>query len=468
MTTPPAPARPAEPDIRSIVGRVRRTFDEGRTRPLEWRREQLDGLLRLLDREENTLVDALAADVGKPRLEGWATDLGATAADLRHLRRHTRAWAKPRRIRLSLSSRPGRAEVVPEPLGVGLVIAPWNYPVQLVIQPLATAIAAGNAVVVKPSELAPETSAQLARLIPRYVDPEAIAVIDGGVDAARALLDERWDHIFFTGSTRVGRLVMEAAARNLTPVTLELGGKSPVIVDDSAALEVAARRIAWGKWLNSGQTCIAPDYVLATPAVRDRFVDLVTEAFAEFADGAVRLTPHYGRIVSEAHAIRIESLLAGHGGQVTTGGTVDIAARFVEPTIVVDPDLDSTLMTDEIFGPILPVVTVSSTEEAIEFVNARPKPLALYVFAQDTAVADQVIGSTSSGGAVVNHVVLHKTPTIPFGGVGPSGTGRYHGRAGFDHYSNLKGVLRKPTRPDPSILYPPYTRLKERIIRRLL
>jgi len=435
---------------------------------MEWRREQIDGLLRLLDREEKTLVDALAADVGKPRLEGWATDLGATAADLRHLRKHAPAWAKPRRLSLSLSSRPGRAEVVPEPLGVGLVIAPWNYPVQLVIQPLATAIAAGNAVVAKPSELAPETSAQLARLVPRYVDPEAIAVVEGGVDVAQALLAERWDHIFFTGSTRVGRVVMEAAARNLTPVTLELGGKSPAIVDDSAALEVAARRIAWGKWLNSGQTCIAPDYVLVARANRDRFVDLVDEAFAEFADGAVRLTPHYGRIVNEAHTRRIESLLTGHGGRVAAGGTIDVADRFVEPTIVVDPDLDSPLMTDEVFGPVLPVVTIESIDEAIDFVNARPKPLALYVFAEDSDVADRVIRSTSSGGAVVNHVILHKTPTIPFGGVGPSGTGRYNGRAGFDDYSNLKGVLRKPTRPDPSILYPPYSRLEERIIRRFM
>ena len=458
----------ASPDVAAVVARVRETYDSGRTRPMEWRREQLDGLLRFLDREEKTLVDALATDVGKPRFEGWATDLGATAADIRHLRKHSPKWAKHRKVPLSFTSRPGRGVIVPEPLGVGLVIAPWNYPVQLTVQPMAAAIAAGNAVVAKPSEMAPATSEALARLIPRYVDPEAIAVVEGDVDIATALLDQRWDHIFFTGGTGVGRVVMEAAARHLTPVTLELGGKSPAIIDDSAALSVAARRIAWGKWLNSGQSCIAPDYVLVTEAHRDELVDAIGDAFDSFADGAVRLSPHFGRIVNERHARRLDGLMAGHGGKIAVGGTVDVTAHFVEPTVIVDPDVDSPLMTDEIFGPILPVLTIGSTEEAIKFVNERPKPLALYVFAEDSGVADHVIESTSSGGAVVNHVILHKTPALPFGGVGQSGMGRYHGQAGFDAYSNLKGVLHKPTKPDSSLIYPPYTRFKERIIRRFM
>lgn len=456
------------PDVADVVARVRETYDSGRTRPMEWRREQLDGLLRFLDREQKTLVDALATDVGKPRFEGWVTDLGATAADIRHLRKQFSKWAKPRKVKLSLTSRPGRGEIVPEPLGVGLVIAPWNYPVQLMIQPMATAIAAGNVVVAKPSEMAPATSEAMARLIPRYVDPEAIAVVEGGVDIATALLEQRWDHIFFTGGTDVGRIVMEAAARHLTPVTLELGGKSPAIVDESAALSVTARRIAWGKWLNSGQSCIAPDYVLVTETHRDALVEAIGDAFDSFADGAVRLSPHFGRIVNERHTRRLEELMTGHGGNIAFGGSVDVAARFVEPTVIVDPDPDSPLMTDEIFGPILPVLTIGSTDAAIKFVNERPKPLALYVFAEDSEVVDHVIGSTTSGGAVVNHVILHKTPVLPFGGVGPSGMGRYHGQAGFDSYSNLKGILHKPTKPDSSLIYPPYTRFKERIIRRFM
>lgn len=458
----------ATTDVADVVARVRKAYDSGRTRPLDWRREQLDGLLRFLDREQKTLVDALATDVGKPRFEGWATDLGASAADIRHLRKHFPKWAKGRKVSLSITSRPGRGEIVPEPLGVGLVIAPWNYPVQLMIQPLATAIAAGNAVVAKPSEMAPATSEALARLLPRYVDPEAIAVVEGAVDVATELLEQRWDHIFFTGGTGVGRIVMAAAARHLTPVTLELGGKSPAIIDDSAALAVAARRIAWGKWLNSGQSCIAPDYVLVSEAHRDELVEAIGHAFDTFADGAVRLSPHFGRIVNERHTRRLAALMDGHGGKIAVGGTIDVAARYVEPTVVVDPDVDSPLMTDEIFGPILPVLTIGSTEGAIRFVNNRPKPLALYVFAEDSGVADHVIESTSSGGAVVNHVILHKTPALPFGGVGPSGMGRYHGQAGFDSYSNLKGVLYKPTKPDSSIIYPPYTRIKERIVRRFM
>jgi aldehyde dehydrogenase (NAD+) len=333
---------------------------------------------------------------------------------------------------------------------------------------MATAIAAGNVVVAKPSEMAPATSEAMARLIPRYVDPEAIAVVEGGVDIATALLEQRWDHIFFTGGTGVGRIVMEAAARHLTPVTLELGGKSPAIVDDSAALSVTARRIAWGKWLNSGQSCIAPDYVLVTETHRDALVEAIGDAFDSFADGAVRLSPHFGRIVNERHTRRLDELMTGHGGNIAFGGSVDVAARFVEPTVIVDPDPDSPLMTDEIFGPILPVLTIESTDAAIKFVNKRPKPLALYVFAEDSDVVDDVIGSTTSGGAAVNHVILHKTPALPFGGVGPSGMGRYHGRAGFDSYSNLKGILHKPTKPDSSLIYPPYTRFKERIIRRFM
>src|SRR5262245_23273516 len=270
--TPTAASAPAPSQVTEALTTARAAFDRGVTRPVAWRERQLDGLLRLLDEGEDQLVNALVADLGKPRLEGWTTDLGVTAGEIKFLRKHVAKWAKPRRASLPLVALPGRGRVHPEPLGTVLIIAPWNYPVQLLLEPLAAALAAGNAAVVKPSELAPATSAALADLLPRYVDAEAIQVVEGGPEVATELLEQRWDHIFFTGSTRIGQVVMEAAAKHLTPVTLELGGKSPAVVHRSANLEVAGRRIAWGKFVNAGQTCIAPDHVFVDEAVHDELV----------------------------------------------------------------------------------------------------------------------------------------------------------------------------------------------------
>ncbi len=461
-----------QPDVSEIaasVHRVRAVFDSGRTRPIDWRVEQLQGLVRMLRQEEKRFTEALASDVGKPAIEGYVSDIAVTSGEIANMAKLTPKWAKPRKVSLPLASRPGRGYVHPEPLGVALVIAPWNYPIQLLLGPMAAALSAGNAVVAKPSELAPATSAALAELIPRYCDPEAIAVIEGDVSASTELLEQRFDHIFFTGSTQVGRIVYQAAARHLTPVTLELGGKSPVIIDDSANIEVAGRRLAWGKWLNAGQTCVAPDYVLVTEAKRDQLVESITAAFAEFSGGDPRGTADYARIVNDRHARRLEGLLADHGGVLATGGDVDAEERYVEPTVVVDPRTDSDLMTEEIFGPVLPVLTVESTTEAVEFINSRDKPLALYVFADDSAAADSLISRTTSGGSCVNHVVQQLLPPdLPFGGVGASGMGRYHGQSGFDSFSNMRSVLRKKSTPDPKFLYPPYTNFKERLIRKFV
>jgi len=457
------------PDVAAAVALVRSTFESGRTRPIEWRVEQLQGLVRMLKQDEKRFAEALAADVGKPTVEGFATDIAVTASEIAYVAKHTAKWAKPRKVRLPLNALPGKGSIVPEPLGVALVIAPWNYPVQLLLAPVAAALAAGNAVVAKPSELAPATSALLAELIPRYCDPEAIAVVEGDASVSTALLAEHFDHIFFTGSTRIGQVVMEAAAKHLTPVTLELGGKSPVLVDDSADIEVTGRRLAWGKWLNAGQTCVAPDYVLVTESKRDQLVDAMRNAFLEFSGGDTRNTGDYARIVTERHAVRLQGMLADHGGTIAIGGGAEPEARYVEPTVIVDPDLSSKVMSEEIFGPILPVVTVESMDDAVRFVNDRDKPLALYVFANDDEVVDRIIDETSSGGACINHVVLQLAPPeLPFGGVGPSGTGRYHGQSGFDTFSNLRSVLRKGTKPDPKLLYPPYTNFKERVLRRFL
>lgn len=455
-------------DSAEVVKRLRATFDRGRTRSLEWRVAQLDGLARMLTENEDRFIAALRDDLGKPEIEAYAADVKTTYNEVVHLRKNLAAWAKPRKASMPLAAQPGKAWVQPEPLGVALVIAPWNYPVQLLVQPMAAALAAGNAVVGKPSELAPATSAVLAELVPRYTAPDAVAVIEGGVEVSTALLAQRYDHIFFTGSTAVGRVVMKAAAEHLTPVTLELGGKSPVLVDDSADIAVAGRRIAWGKWLNAGQTCIAPDYALVTAERRDELVESLRTAFGEFSRGPVADSPDFARIVNDRHVDRLTGLLSDHGGVTAVGGNVDAASRFVEPTVVLDPDPTSRLMSEEIFGPILPVLTVDSMDDAVAVVNSRAKPLALYAFG-DVDVARSLVDRTTSGGACINHVIIQlMAPELPFGGVGHSGIGRSHGRASFDAFSNLRAVMQKSPSPDPSMMYPPYTKFRQKVVRTFL
>lgn len=466
----PAPHDPtAEPTtaVRAVTT-ARAAFDRGLTRPIEWRKRQLHALERLLEEGEDRLLAALATDVGKPSMEAWATDLGVTASEVALLAKNVAKWAKPRRVGLPLTAMPGRGRIQPEPLGTVLIIAPWNYPVQLLVEPLAAALAAGNAAVVKPSELAPATSAVLTDLLRTHLDPDAVQVVEGGPEVATELLEQRWDHIFFTGSTRIGRVVAEAAAKHLTPVTLELGGKSPAIVHQSANLEVAGRRIAWGKFLNAGQTCIAPDYVLVDQSVQDELIEHIRTAVADFYGADPQACDDYARIVNDRHFDRLSGLLAG-GGEAAIGGTTDADERYIAPTVLVGTPEDAEILQEEIFGPLLPVLPVTSVAEAIDRVNARPKPLALYVFAADDDVVDAVLDRTSSGGVCVNHTILHITPPeLPFGGVGESGIGRYHGKSGFDTFSNLKSVLRKPTFPDPALLYPPYTSGKEKIVRKAL
>ena len=449
-----------------LVDELRATFRSGHTRSLAWRQAQLDGIVRMLTDHEADFVRALHEDLGRSDVEGYSMDVGFTKTEVKHLRKHLASWMKPAKAPVGLTSLPGKARIVSEPLGVALVIAPWNYPVQLLVSPMAAAIAAGNCVVAKPSELAPACSAVLARLIPKYLDDKAVVVVEGGVPETTALLAQKYDHVFFTGSTRVGQVVMEAAAKHLTPVTLELGGKSPTIVAADADLDVAAHRIVWGKSINAGQTCIAPDYVLADASIRDALVDKMIAALREFYGPDPKASPDFGRIVNGNHLGRLQGLLADHGGTVVVGGEADADQRFLAPTIVVDPDLEAPLMQEEIFGPILPVLAVESIDEAVEFVLDRPKPLALYVFSSSDATVQDVVERTSSGGVCVNHCVLHIAPNeLPFGGVGPSGMGSYHGKAGFDTFSHAKSVLYKPQKPDPTLLYPPYTPLKTKIIK---
>jgi aldehyde dehydrogenase (NAD+) len=458
---------PAASPVVDAITTARAAFDRGVTRPIAWRERQLDALVRLLEEGEDRLLDALATDVGKPRMEGWATDLGVTGSEIKAMRKHVAKWAKPRRASLPLTAMPGKGRIVPEPLGTVLIIAPWNYPVQLLLEPLAAALAAGNAAVVKPSELAPATSAVLTDLLRTYLD-DAVQVVEGGPEVATELLEQRWDHIFFTGSTKIGRVVAEAAAKHLTPVTLELGGKSPAIVHKTANVEVAGRRIAWGKWLNAGQTCIAPDYVLVDESVKDELIESIRTAVKDFYGDDPKASEDYARIVNGRHFDRLSGLLDG-GGEVAMGGQTDADSRYIAPTVLVDTPADAEILEEEIFGPLLPVLPVTSVAAAIDKVNEGPKPLALYVFADDDDAVDAVLERTSSGGVCVNHTLVHiMPPDLPFGGVGDSGTGRYHGQSGFDTFSNLKSVLRKPTRPDPALLYPPYTDMKEKIVRKAI
>ena len=456
----------ATPSFTELVDGVRATFNSGRTRPMTWRRRQLEGMLQMLKVHEQDFVDAIVSDLGRPVLEAFSADIGHARLQIKHVLKHFEQWARTEKVSPGLLSQPGTAEIIKEPLGVALVIAPWNYPVQLLLEPMAAALAAGNAVVAKPSELAPASAAVLARLIPQYLDDDAVVVVEGGVPETTALLEEPFDHIFFTGSTNVGRVVMTAAAKHLTPVTLELGGKSPTIVAADADLAIAAKRIVWAKFMNAGQTCIAPDYVLVDETVKDRFVDLVVDAIRTFFGADPKQSSDLGRIISPRHLDRLVGLVSGGGGTTVVGGDHDQATKYLAPTVIVDPDLESNLMTEVIFGPVLPIVSVVSVDEAIEFVNARPKPLALYVFTQSSTTADLLLRRTSSGGACVNHAVVHILPDgLPFGGVGPSGMGAYHGRTGFDAFSHHKSVVRKKTRPDMPLLYAPYGGWKERIVR---
>jgi aldehyde dehydrogenase (NAD+) len=465
-TTGPASDGPAASSYAELIAELRQTFESGRTRSMAWRRDQLKGLVAILTDHEEALVAALKEDLGRPVMEAFGADIGLPRLHIRHVLGHFESWAKPTRVSPGLVWLPAKGEIIHEPLGVALVISPYNYPIQLLVEPMAAALAAGNCVIVKPSELAPACASVMARLIPEHLDDDAVAVVEGGVPETTALLENRFDHIFFTGGTAVGRVVMKAAAEHLTPVTLELGGKSPTIVCADADLDVAARRIVWAKFINVGQTCIAPDYVLVERAVRDRLVDKIVRQIRSFYGDDPRSNPDLGRIVNERHHGRLMNLLGSSGGTIVTGGEADVADRYQSPTVVVDPELDSALMQEEIFGPILPVLAIDSVEEAIAFVNDRPKPLALYLYSRSKHTADRVLARTSSGGACVNHSVVHIFPaSMPIGGVGPSGMGSYHGKAGFDVFSHHKSVLRKPTFPDPAILYPPYGRLKEKLVR---
>ena len=452
-------------DIPGTVARLRQTFATGRTKSLDWRKQQLRALEKLVVDNEPAIAAALEQDLGRKPFEAWLADIASTSSEARDAAKNVHKWARRRYRLLEFSQLPGRGWVEYEPYGTVLIIGAWNFPFALTLGPAVGAIAAGNTVVLKPSEVAPASSALMAELVPKYLDRDAIAVIEGDGAVSQELIAQGFDRVLFTGGTDIGRMVYESAAPHLTPVTLELGGKSPVIVAADADIDVAAKRIAWTKLINSGQICIAPDYVLADASIRDELVDKIKAAVTTFESGG----SGGKRIVNQRHFDRLTTALAATKGNVAVGGGSEASSLSIEPTVVVDPDVDEPLMRDEIFGPILPVVTVQSLDEAITFVNSRPKPLAAYLFTKTKNIRERVIREVSAGGMLVNHLIFQfATAKLPFGGVGPSGMGAYHGRWGFEEFSHRKSVLTKPTRPDlTAMIYPPYTEKAWKLARKL-
>ncbi len=438
----------------AAIQRQRVLFQTGATRSLEFRHAQLRKLHDALVANESTLLDALHADLRKPAHEAYTSEIGLVLGEIRHALRHLPAWMKSRRCRAPWLAWPSRGIIRPEPRGVALIVGPWNYPLQLLMAPLVGAIAAGNCAVLKPSEFAVQTSGTVARLIRATFPEEYIALFEGEREVAEALLREKFDSIFFTGSTNVGRAVMTAAARHLTPVTLELGGKCPCLVCADAPLDLAARRIAWGKFMNAGQTCVAPDFVLVDRHVREGFQQSLKKAIREFYGEDPQKSPDYGRIINRKHLDRLTGYLGA--GQIAHGGQHDAGDLYLAPTILTEVPHDAPVMQEEIFGPILPVLEFNTLDDALALLRDRPTPLALYLFTHERATQERVLDTTRSGGVCLNDTVTHMVgQEMPFGGLGESGLGAYHGKASFDGFTHYRSVLRRSMAFDPKLRYPP-------------
>ena len=455
-------------DAAAIVSALRESFNSGLTAKRQWRINQLTALRQLVVDNESVLEAALFSDLGKSASEAQLTEIGIILGDIDYALSNLSSWLKPQKVSVPLAVMPAKAFVVSEPVGVALIIAPWNYPMQLLLAPLIGAIAAGNAAVLKPSELAPATSAALAKLIPVYLDTRAIAIVEGAAQETGWLLEQHYDHIFYTGNGRVARIVMEAAAKNLTPVSLELGGKSPIYIDDTVDLEAAAQRIAWAKYLNAGQTCVAPDYILATAQVQKKLEAHLVTAMTNLYGADPLQSEDYGRIINDNHFARLSGYL--RDGRVIASGKPDAKQRYIPPTVLADVKRDAAVMQEEIFGPILPLITVEDLDDAIDFINSKSKPLALYVFSENTLVRRAFTERTSSGALAFNVAVIHlSVPGLPFGGVGESGIGAYRGKRSFDTFSHEKAILSKPLKPETlGLIFPPFTPAKKKLITGLL
>uniref|UniRef100_A0A8C7K981 Aldehyde dehydrogenase n=1 Tax=Oncorhynchus kisutch TaxID=8019 RepID=A0A8C7K981_ONCKI len=444
-----------------VVQRARENFLAGRSRPLEFRVQQLKSLQRMITDRQGEIATALKQDINRSQYDTPLLELIGLENEISLAVSKLAQWAAPRPVEKSLLTISDQVYIQPEPLGVVLIIGAWNYPWALTLQPLVGAIAAGNAAVVKPSELSEYSASLLKALLPRYLDQ-----VCGGVSETQELLRQRFDHIFYTGNSTVGKLVMEAAARHLTPVTLELGGKSPCYIDKDVDLRVACRRITWGKFVNCGQTCIAPDYILCEPSIQNRVVEGIRQTLLEFYGPDPKSSPDYGRIINQRHFNHVMALLDGYTAAL--GGQSDSSQRYIAPTVVKDVPPHARLMQEEIFGPLLPIVTVSDIDDAIHFISEREKPLAIYVFSSNKKVIKRMLAETTSGGVTVNDVMMHYTlNSLPFGGVGQSGTGRYHGKHTFDQLSHHRACLVKSLGMEEvnMVWYPPQNHQKARRVR---
>jgi aldehyde dehydrogenase (NAD+) len=452
--------------IAPAVQTLQQYFATGKTKSIAWRIEQLEQVKKMASEQEQAIMQALKKDLSKCTSESWISEIGFVISDVEHTIKKLRKWAKPRKVSTPLLAQPGKSYQMPEPLGTVLIIGAWNYPFQLVVSPMVAAIAAGNCVVLKPSELASETSKILAEIVPNYLDQEAFTVVEGDIPETTELLKQKFDHIMYTGGEAVGKIVMRAAAEHLTPVTLELGGKSPCIVSDSANIDVTANRIVWSKWMNAGQTCVAPDYVLVDKKVSAQLIDKLKQKITAFYGDDAKQSPDYGRIINDRHYARISSYLDNQN--VIFGGTLDERERYIEPTLLLNPDDATPIMRDEIFGPLLPIIEVDDMEQAITFVNKRSKPLALYLFNKDQTIEDNVMHNTSAGNVCINDGMMFMVNAdLPFGGVGNSGMGSYHGQAGFDTFSHLKTVMKRSYMMDLDVRYPPYSDKKLNMLKML-
>lgn len=452
-------------DIHEIVESEKHFFRTGVTRGVDFRIDMLKKFRKAIIENDELISAALKADLNKQPFESYMCETGLLLEEINFHIKRLKKWSKTRRVKSGIGQLPGKSYVCPEPYGVVLIMAPWNYPVQLCLMPLVGAISAGNCAVVKPSAYAPESSRVISKLIESAFPTGFVTAVEGGRDANKALLDEPFDYIFFTGSVAVGKTVMEAAAKRLTPVTLELGGKSPIIVDETANLPLAARRIAFGKVLNAGQTCVAPDYLMIEKSVEAPFIEEYKKALADFfpegdMSGMVR-------IINDKHFERVCNIL-DNSGNVVIGGARDAETRFIEPAVLTDVPIDSPAMQQEIFGPVLPVLPYEKLDDCIDFIRSRPKPLALYIFSENKMNQEKVLNSCSFGGGCINDTVIHLASShMSFGGVGESGMGSYHGKKSFDTFTHYRSVL-KQGKLDVKLRYFPYKSGKEKITRMIL
>jgi aldehyde dehydrogenase (NAD+) len=436
-----------------LIQKQRAFYMQGKTKSISFRIEMLNHLRNLIKSNEKTLMDALKQDLNKSEFDSYISEIGIVLEELRFTIKNLRKWAKPRRVKTSLTGLGSKSYIYPEPYGVALIIAPWNYPFQLSIAPLIGAMAAGNCAVIKPSELTPKTSNILRNIINENFPNDYISVIEGDVNTSTALLKEKFDYIFFTGSVPVGKIIMEAASKHLTPVTLELGGKSPCIVHEDADLKLAAKRIAWGKYINAGQTCVAPDYLYVHKRVKDEFLQLFKDSIHELYGVDPILKGDFTRVVSERHFQRLTSFLKN--GTIYCGGKYDLNKLIVEPTVLVDVSWEDEVMQDEIFGPILPIFEFEDLTSMVSLIKSRPKPLALYLFSNSQGIQNYILNNVSFGGGCINDTVFHlSSPYLPFGGVGESGIGAYHGKGSFDVFSHEKSILKQTTMFDLPFRYP--------------